>query len=131
MHFQEGAEVKKGDLLYTLKSQPFQEKVATRMSNVTAAKTNMAKAKGDLDRYELLARANLRGAEIELGYTKIYSPIDGIIGKNNAKVGSYWLITEGLEPGEKVVYEGLQKISDGAAVKPAMAQTSPTHQQEK
>ena len=29
------------------------------------------------------------------------------------KVGSNWLITEGLKPGERVVYEGLQKVKDG------------------
>jgi len=116
MHFQEGSVVKKGDLLYTLESQPFEEKVATRMSSVAEVKTNLAKNKGDLDRYKPLAkinavsksdldaaqaaydaslssleaaRANLRAAEIELSYTKIYSPIDGIIGKTQAKVGDF------------------------------------------
>jgi membrane fusion protein (multidrug efflux system) len=33
-------------------------------------------------------------------------------------IGSDWLILEGLEAGEKVVYEGLQKVADGAEVKP-------------
>jgi membrane fusion protein (multidrug efflux system) len=47
------------------------------------------------------------------------------------KVGSDWLIVEGLEPGEKVVYEGLQKVRDGAAVKPTAAQLNPTGQQKK
>jgi membrane fusion protein (multidrug efflux system) len=116
LHFKEGGEVKKGDLLYTLESQPFEEKVATRMSHVAEAETVLAKTKGDLDRIEPLARinavsqsdldaavaaheaaiasleaakANLRAARIELGYTKIYSPIDGIIGKTNAKVGDF------------------------------------------
>jgi membrane fusion protein (multidrug efflux system) len=116
LHFQEGSDVRKGDLLYTLESQPFEEKVATRMSHVAEAKTMLAKTKGDLDRYEPLARinavsqsdldaaraayeaatasleaarANLRAARIELGYTKIYSPIDGIIGKTQAKVGDF------------------------------------------
>jgi len=116
MHFQEGSVVKKGDLLYTLESQPFEEKVATRMSSVAEVKTNLAKNKGELDRYEPLAkinavsksdldaaqaaydaslssleaaRANLRAAKIELSYTKIYSPIDGIIGKTQAKVGDF------------------------------------------
>ncbi|MGB5328810.1 MAG: efflux RND transporter periplasmic adaptor subunit [Gammaproteobacteria bacterium] len=116
LHFQEGSVVKKGDLLYTLESQPFEEKVATRMSSVAEVKTNLAKNKGDLDRYVPLAkinavsksdldaaqaaydaslssleaaRANLRAAEIELSYTKIYSPIDGIIGKTEAKVGDF------------------------------------------
>jgi membrane fusion protein (multidrug efflux system) len=31
----------------------------------------------------------LRAAKIQLGYTKIYSPIDGIIGKTKAKVGDF------------------------------------------
>ena len=116
MHFQEGAEVKKGDLLYTLESQPFEEKVAARMSAVAEEETMLAKAKGDLDRIRPLAKINavsqsdldeavaafeasqssleaaqatLRAAKIELGYTKIYSPIDGIIGKTQAKVGDF------------------------------------------
>ena len=116
LHFQEGAIVKQGDLLYTLESQPFEEKVATRMSSVAEVKTNLAKNKGDLDRYEPLAKinavsksdldaaqatydaslssleaakANLRAAKIELSYTQIHSPIDGIIGKTEAKVGDF------------------------------------------
>ncbi|BBO67587.1 hemolysin D [Desulfosarcina alkanivorans] len=116
LHFQEGGAVKKGDLLYTLESQPFEEKVATRMSGVAEEKTMLAKAKGDLDRIKPLAeinavsksdldeavaayeartssleaaKATLRAAKIELGYTKIHSPIDGIIGKSQAKVGDF------------------------------------------
>lgn len=116
LHFQEGADVNKGDLLYTLESQPFIEKVATRMSGVAEEKTMLVKAKGDLERYRPLAEinavsqsdldsavaayeaslssveaaeANLRAAQIELSYTKIYSPIDGIIGRTKAKVGDF------------------------------------------
>lgn len=116
LHFQEGAEVKKGDLLYTLESQPFEEKVSGRMSAVAEERTMLAKTKGDLDRYKPLAKINavsksdldsavaayeatlssleaakatLRSAKIELSYTKIKSPIDGIIGKTQAKVGDF------------------------------------------
>lgn len=116
LHFQEGGEVKKGDLLYTLESQPFEEKVAARMSAVAEVKTMLAKAKGDLDRIKPLAeinavsksdldeamaayeatqssleaaKATLRATKIELSYTKINSPIDGIIGKSQAKVGDF------------------------------------------
>jgi len=116
LHFKEGSRVKKGDPLYTLESQPFEEKVATRMSNVAEVKTRLAKAKGDLDRIRPLAeinavsksdldaaqatydaslssleaaKAQLRASEIELGYTKISSPIHGIIGKTQAKVGDF------------------------------------------
>jgi len=116
IHFKEGSMVKTGDLLYTLESQPFEEKVATRMSGVAEVKTMLAKNKGDLDRIEPLAKinavsksdldaaqasydasissleaaeANLRAAKIELSYTKIKSPINGIIGKTIAKVGDF------------------------------------------
>ena len=116
IHFKEGSTVKKGALLYTLESQPFEEKVATRMSGVAEVKTNLAKTKGDLDRIEPLAeinavsksdldaaqaaydatlssleaaKAQLRAAKIELSYTTIYSPIDGIIGKTQAKAGDF------------------------------------------
>jgi membrane fusion protein (multidrug efflux system) len=35
------------------------------------------------------AQANVRAAQIQMGYTKVYSPIDGIIGKTKAKVGDF------------------------------------------
>jgi membrane fusion protein (multidrug efflux system) len=116
LHFQEGGEVKKGDLLYTLESQPFEEKVSTRMSALAETETMLAKAKGDLGRIRPLAeinavsksdldeavaayeaglssveaaKATLRATKIELSYTKILSPIDGIIGKTKAKVGDF------------------------------------------
>ena len=41
-------------------------------------------------------------------------------------VGSFWLIKDGLRPGEKVVYEGLQKIGDGAVVKPVVTDVETT-----
>ena len=34
------------------------------------------------------------------------------------KIKQFWLIKEGLKPGEKIVYEGLQKVKDGAVVNP-------------
>lgn len=40
------------------------------------------------------------------------------------KIDSFWLINSGLKPGEKVVYEGLQFIKEGAHVNPAI-QTIP------
>jgi len=46
-------------------------------------------------------------------------------------IGSFWLITEGIKPGEKVVYEGLQKVKDGITVNPAIADINPIDQDEK
>lgn len=114
--FEEGLEVSKGQLLYTIDPKPFEAKVNTQQSRVAEARTNLAKAESDLNRYKPLAavkavsesdldaaqahfdaavssleaaKSNLRSAEIELGYTKIYSPIDGTIGKTEAKVGDF------------------------------------------
>jgi len=116
IHFQEGFPVKKGMLLYTLESQQFEADVAAKMSGVAAAETFTTEAKTYLDRIKPLAaekavsqsdldsaqaqydvglsqinaaKANLRAANIQLGYTKIYSPISGIIGKTKAKVGDF------------------------------------------
>ena len=116
IHFEEGSLVEEGKLLYTLERQPFEEAVANRMSQVAEAQTMLAKASSDLGRIKPLAElkavsqsdldgavaqfeaaqaaleaaeANLRAARIQLGYTKIYSPINGIIGKTKAKVGDF------------------------------------------
>ncbi len=116
VHFQEGSTIKKGKLLYTLESQPFEADVAAKMSMVAEAKTALAYAESDLSRVRPLAEenavsksdldaavarydasiagveaaeANLRAANIQLSYTKIYTPINGIIGKTQAKVGDF------------------------------------------
>jgi membrane fusion protein (multidrug efflux system) len=116
IHFQEGELVKKGQLLYTVDAQPYKARQAAGLSEVAQAKTALVKAENDLNRYKPLAQANavsqsdldnavahydaaraqvaaananLKLAEIELGYTLIYSPIDGIIGKTQAKVGEF------------------------------------------
>jgi membrane fusion protein (multidrug efflux system) len=116
VHFREGSHVKQGALLYTLESQPFEADVAAKLSKVAEAKTLLAKAESDLARIRPLAEqkavsasdldsavaiheaaqasleaaeANLRAARIQLGYTKISSPIAGIIGKTKAKVGDF------------------------------------------
>ncbi|MGI9570846.1 MAG: efflux RND transporter periplasmic adaptor subunit, partial [Desulfobulbia bacterium] len=36
------------------------------------------------------------------------------------KINEFWLITEGLKPDEKVVYEGLQLARDGVVVEPTV-----------
>ena len=35
-------------------------------------------------------------------------------------VGQFWLVTSGLEPGEKVIYEGIQFVKEGAVVNPTV-----------
>jgi membrane fusion protein (multidrug efflux system) len=115
-HFTEGSTVKEDQLLYTIDPQPFQAMVAEQESNVTRAKTGLVKAESDLNRIRPLAEMNavsqsdldaaiaqydaakaevaaseasLRLAKIELGYTRIYAPTEGIIGISNVDVGDF------------------------------------------
>jgi len=39
------------------------------------------------------------------------------------RVGSFWIVEQGLRPGERVVVEGLDKVRAGAKVKPTVAET--------
>ncbi len=116
IHFQEGGLVKKGELLYTVDPDPLRENVNTAMSQLAEAKVSLTQAENDLARYQPLAEINaisqkdLDGAiskkksaeamveaaqsrlnfqNIQLGYTSIKSPITGLIGKTNAKVGEF------------------------------------------
>lgn len=116
LSFQEGSRVTKGQLLYGIDSEPFDADVAARESRVAEAKTMMVNSKNELDRYKPLAeinavsqsdldaaqanydasistvnaaQANLDAALINQGYCKIYAPINGIIGKTEARVGEY------------------------------------------
>jgi membrane fusion protein (multidrug efflux system) len=116
VHFVEGSRVKKGQLLYTIDPKPFLETVAAQKSMVAQAETmliqnesdlkrviplaeldavskrelDMAKAKRDASISSLeAAKANLNIADINLGYAKIYAPINGIIGKTLAQEGEF------------------------------------------
>ncbi|TRX71365.1 efflux RND transporter periplasmic adaptor subunit [Carboxylicivirga sp. M1479] len=116
IHFDEGGNVKKGQLLYSIDPAPLNAKVAEALSVVAQAKTNLVKTESDYKRYKPLAETNavsqsdydaalanfgaakasleaaeasLDYAKIQRGYTKIYSPINGLIGRSQAKVGDY------------------------------------------
>lgn len=116
IHFKEGSPVEKGVLLYTLESQPIEEKVAASESVVAGAEFSRAEAQSYLNRIKPLAeqkavsesdldsaqarydtsvemvnaaRASLRAVQIQLSYTKIRSPVSGLIGKTEAKVGDF------------------------------------------
>lgn len=116
IHFSEGLRVNKGQLLYTIDPQPLQAQVAIQESQLAEAKTSLAKAESDLNRIKPLAEINavsksdldaaqaqydaaiayvsasessLRYANINLGYCWMRSPIGGLIGKTQAKVGEF------------------------------------------
>ena len=116
MEFEEGTFVKKGDMLYTIDAQPFQAKLVAAQSELAGAQTSHVKTQSDLARIRPLAEikavseqdldavvaqeaaarssvraseANVELAEIELSYTRIAAPIDGLIGLTEAKPGEF------------------------------------------
>ena len=116
INFIEGSNVKKGDLLYTIDPDPFREAVVAKQSMVAQANTIVTQKESDLKRVKPLAEidalskreldmaqaqrdasissleaanADLKIALINLSYTKIASPIDGIIGRTLAREGEF------------------------------------------
>lgn len=116
LQFNEGRKVTKGQVLYTIDSQPFLAEVAAQESKVAEAKTYLVNAENELVRYQPLAEinavsksdldaatatrdaaiasldaanANLKIANINLGYCTIRSPINGLIGRTEARVGEF------------------------------------------
>ena len=113
--FVEGAEVKKGDLLYLLEQPPFQAQVDADTANVEQLEAQHRNAQLTLQRAQYLlktpagqqstvdsafaserslaaqiegAKAQLRQAEINLGYTEIRAPIDGKISATEVTEGN-------------------------------------------
>ena len=116
IHFKEGSTIKKGDLLYVIDPDPFKEAVVAKQSMVAQANTVVIQTESDLKRVKPLAamdavsqreldmaqaqrdaslsslkaaNADLNIAEINLSYTRIFSPIDGIIGRTLAREGEF------------------------------------------
>jgi membrane fusion protein (multidrug efflux system) len=116
IHFKEGDAVKAGQLLYTIDDLPTRSKVDGAAGEVARAETMVANKKADLDRVKPLAamnalskrdldaaqaaydaslaelrvaRSKLETASIEQGYTRITSPIDGVIGISKVLQGDY------------------------------------------
>ncbi|MBE7170597.1 MAG: efflux RND transporter periplasmic adaptor subunit [Williamsia sp.] len=115
IYVDEGAAVKKGQLLFRISAPQYAENVRTAAANiqiaqadVNAAEMNVNKVrplveKDIISKYELQsaqfalqsrqaalaqARANLANARTNLSYTTIYSPADGVIGTIPYKIGS-------------------------------------------
>ena len=112
--YTEGSVAKKGDLLFQIDPRPFEAAVAQAKGTLAKDKANQVKADADEKRAVDLfnkkvisdqerdtaiaaagsTRANVEAdeaavkqAEINLGYTKITAPIDGIAGFTNNQVG--------------------------------------------
>src|SRR5438105_1752313 len=112
--YKEGSVVKKGDLLFQIDPRPFEAALAQAKGTLAKDQANLAKADADEKRAVDLfnkkvisdserdtavaaagsSRANVESdeaavkqAELNLGYTKIISPIDGVAAIATAQVG--------------------------------------------
>src|SRR6185436_15908059 len=112
--YQEGSVVKKGDLLFQIDPRPFEAAAAQAKGTLARDKANQVKADADEKRaWDLFKKkvisdqerdtaiaaagsskanveadeAAVKQAELNLGYTKITAPIDGVAGFTNKQVG--------------------------------------------
>jgi membrane fusion protein, multidrug efflux system len=124
INFTEGSLVRKGQLLYKIDPQPFLVAIDQAKANLATAQAGLEKTNNDVARYKPLfekqavskqeldnalsaqeaARAQVDAhkaavaqAQLDLGYTNITSPVDGVIGTTQKKVGSL------VRPGETVL----------------------------
>ena len=120
--FVEGADVKKGQLLYVLEQGPFQAQVLAQQGNLAEAQANVTNAGVNFQRQKALlntpagqkqafdnalatargnagnvltAQGNLQAAQINLGYTEIRSPVDGRITATTVNQGNVVSPTSG------------------------------------
>ncbi len=120
MTFTEGSLVSKGQLLYTIDPKPLQAVLANAKANLATSQARLEKAINDVKRLTPLAaqqavsqqeldnasaqrdaavaqvdagKAAVEKAELDLGYTKIYAPLDGLIGNLVGRGESTLLVT--------------------------------------
>jgi membrane fusion protein (multidrug efflux system) len=114
--FKEGSMVKKGQLLYVIQDDELKDREQAANAQLAEANIMLVKAKSDLDRVKPLAdmnalskrdldaaqatydaqkeavrsaEASLSNARLQLSYSRITSPINGIIGISKVQVGDY------------------------------------------
>jgi membrane fusion protein (multidrug efflux system) len=112
--YREGALVSKGDLLFKIDARPFRAALDQARGDLERARAVQAKADQDVKRFTPLAadgavsqqeldnavqaaragrasvetaRAVVEKAQVDLGFTEIRSPIDGIVGVANGQIG--------------------------------------------
>jgi membrane fusion protein (multidrug efflux system) len=115
MSFKEGSFVKKGQVLYTIDSRPFRANVAQAQAQLAQAEAELVRKHQDVARFAPLvaknavsvqeyetavaeekaqqstvaaAKAAVQKAQIDLGYTTVSAPTDGLIGVTEVHPGT-------------------------------------------
>jgi len=115
VHFKEGAIVRQGDLLFQIDPRPFQAEVDRLKGDLSQAKAQRSRAQSDFERAERLhnndgmsaeeydrraavrneaeariasTEAALRGAELNLEFTRVTAPITGRVGRAEITEGN-------------------------------------------
>lgn len=115
MPVDEGDIVEKGELLFQINSEQYEQEVRSAEADVEAAKAAIKTAEDEVQRYSRLvkkdivsdyqlqsaknqlesqeaalaqAKARLENARVNLNYTKVKSPTDGVIGSIPYRIGS-------------------------------------------
>ncbi|MEL7834765.1 efflux RND transporter periplasmic adaptor subunit [Fodinibius sp. Rm-B-1B1-1] len=115
MHVDEGDLVSKGQVLFTLNNEEYKQEVRSAKADIQAAKARVSTAEDEVERQQNLvdkeivsqyqlqsaknelesnqaalaqAESRLKNAEVNLGYTQVKSPVNGIIGTIPYRIGS-------------------------------------------
>jgi len=115
VNFQEGTTVRKGALLYEIDRKPLEAVLSAAKADLAAAEARLQKAKNDVERYTPLVakqavskqeldnalaardaetarveagKAAVTKATLDLSYTRITAPIDGLAGITHVKPGN-------------------------------------------
>ena len=113
--FEQGHEVKQGDILYVIDARPYQAKLKQAQAELTRARTQLALAKSEQERASRLierhaisqedfdertsgnqqAAANVAAAEaaadaaaLDLSFTQVRAPISGLVGRAEITAGN-------------------------------------------
>ena len=115
-NYDNGMPVRKGQLLFRIDPTQFLNDVSSAEAMLASAQASLVEAQNNYDRAVPLARINaisqssldeykaqaasakaslksaessLRNAKLQLSYTYLYAPIDGVIGASSASIGDY------------------------------------------
>lgn len=114
--FEDGASVRKGDIIFVIEPEPYRISLASAQAELAQSQANLDEANANLVRQQALvgkqvvsestldsavaqqktaaaqvaaSQAKVRNAELNLGYTEVRAPFDGILAARTADVGAY------------------------------------------